>query len=143
MGIFGGNLNNTDNDLGMITEEFMQEYIENVFFMEASGLPDEQLQKLLESPEIKALEEKGLIGKKTRVTLSKKDDLERRTSMASIQMAKENNDNLYDQLVKNRVKERKLLAAIDRKYSNRAARIAKAAQKSFIKANPIGSVLVK
>ena len=86
------------------------------------------------------LEQKGLVGRRTRVSLSKADDLERRIGMASIQMAKETNDILYTQLVKNRVKERALLAKIDKKYRNKALRIAKADQKEYLKTMPIGIV---
>lgn len=137
MGIF--NNNSLDNDLGMITESFMQDYQENLFYLEASMMPEKVRTQLLESTEVKALIEKGLIGRKTMVKLSKLDDLERRTGMAGIQMAKENNDVLYDQLIKNRIKERKLLNAIDRKYASKASRVAKASQKTYIAANPIGS----
>ena len=55
-------------------------------------------------------------------------------------MAKETNDILYTQLVKNRVKERAILAKIDKKYRNKAMRIAKADQKEYLKTMPIGIV---
>lgn len=140
MGMFGKTM---DNDFGMITESFMQEYNEKVFFVEASMLSDSERSRLLQSPEVQAMQEKGLIGRHTMVKLSKVDDLERRTSMASIQMAKENNDPLYVQLINNRIKEKKLLNAIDKKYAGKATRVAKAAQKTYIQANPIGTAYTK
>ena len=140
MGMFNKTTGNSmENNLNIVTEDFMTEYNTKVFYAEAMSLCNEEREKLINDPSIKSLEEKGLIGKHTLVRLSKVDDLERRVSMASIQMAKENNDPLYEQLIKNRIKEKKLLAAIDRKYANKATRVAKAAQKTYISANPIGS----
>lgn len=81
----------------------------------------------------------GLIGKNTLVRLSKNDDLTRRVTMASYQLAKENNDPLWDKLVKNRVMERKLIGQIRNKYSGKSSRAAKVAQKEYLKTNKITS----
>lgn len=140
MSIFGNNIQNSDSDLDFVTEDFMNEYREQVFLDEALRLSDADRAAILESEEFAMLEQKGLVGRRTRVSLSKADDLERRIGMASIQMAKETNDILYTQLVKNRVKERALLAKIDKKYRNKALRIAKADQKEYLKTMPIGIV---
>ena len=45
MGMFGKTL---DNDFGMITESFMQEYNEKVFFVEASMLSDSERSRLFQ-----------------------------------------------------------------------------------------------
>lgn len=123
-----------------VTDEFMDKFCENVLIYEASCLNDDQKTALMESDEFLALEQKGIIGRKTRVSLSKQDDMSRRTGMASIQLAKENNDMLYTQLVKNRIKEKSILSKIDKKYASKAMRIAKASQKSYLKTMPIGII---
>lgn len=122
----------------IITDEFMQDFRENVFYMEASMLPDAERQMVLEDSNIEALVEKSLIGRNTMVRLSKLDDLERRTGMATIQLAKEMNHPLYAELVKIRVKEKKILRTLDKQIGPKAARVAKADQKSYLKTVPIG-----
>jgi len=83
--------------------------------------------------------EKSLIGKKTMIKLSKMDDLERRIGMAAIQLAKEHNDPLYEKLKLNRIKERQLLGAINKRYVNPASKVAKVQQKEHIQNKiPIG-----
>lgn len=96
-------------------------------------MPEDQRKAFIESGEAQALVEKGMIGRKTLVKLSKSDDIERRIGMAAIQMAKEKNDPIYDQLIKNRIKERELLGKINNKYSNQALRVAKASQRDYLK----------
>ena len=100
---------------------------------ELSHLSDEKKEEFINSEEAKAMIEAGLISKKTLVRLSKTDDLNRRSTMAAFQMAKENDDPLWNMLVKNRIKERELKQKIVQKYSSKAARIAKTGQKEFLK----------
>ena len=80
-----------------------------------------------------ALTEAKVLGKKTLVRLSKSDDLERRSTMAAMQLAKENKDPLFDKLVANRVKEKELLGKIRAKYGAKATKAAIVAQKEYIK----------
>ena len=100
---------------------------------ELAHLSDEKKEEFINSEEAKAMIEAGLISKKTLVRLSKTDDLNRRSTMAAFQMAKENDDPLWNMLVKNRIKERELKQKIVQKYSSKAARIAKTGQKEFLK----------
>lgn len=109
------------------------ELLESMIYDEVSRLPDERRKEFVNSEEAQAMMESGLISRKTLVRLSKKDDLERRIGMAAIQMAKENNDMLYDQLIRNRIKERELLDKINTKYASKASRVAMIGQKEFLK----------
>jgi hypothetical protein len=121
---------------GSILEQDLQnpnELLEAYIFDEVSRLTDERRAEFVKSEEAQAMVEAGLISKKTLVRLSKVDDLERRISMAAMQMAKDNNDTLFDQLTKNRIKERELLDKIYAKYSMRATNVAKIGQKDYLK----------
>lgn len=114
------------------------ELLEAFIYDELSQLTDEDKEVFVNSEEARVMEEAGIIGRRTLVRLSKNDDLARRTKMASFQIAKENNDPLWDQLVKNRVKERMLINKIVSKYGSRATRAAKLGQKDYIKRMPKG-----
>ena len=131
MGMFGNGAS-LDADLKVMCEESMNALQESFFFYEVNSLPYEERARILASPEVKIMEERGLIGKDTRVRLSKNDDLERRIGMASLQMAKDEEDILYDKLLLNRVKEKELLAKIDKKYGLKASKVAKVGQKEYL-----------
>lgn len=115
-----------------LSEEGWQELNEAYYCNELCHLSSPKIEQFLESTECQAMLEKGLIGKKTMVRLSKMDDLERRIGMAAIQLAKEHNDPLYDKLKLNRVKERELLDAINKRYVNPASKVAKTQQKQHL-----------
>ena len=114
------------------------ELLESYIYDDLSRLPESKRKEFAVSEEANVMLEKGIIGRRTLVKLSKSDDIERRIGMAAIQMAKEKNDPIYDQLIKNRVKERELLGKINSKYANSAIRIAKASQKEYLKNMPKG-----
>lgn len=128
MGIFGTSTIVMENELNQ-PEELLESYI----YDEISRLSDEKRQEFVNSQEAQGMLEAGLISRKTLVRLSKNDDLERRIGMAAIQLSKESDDALYDQLVKVRIKERELLDKINAKYANRATRVAKIGQKDYLK----------
>lgn len=81
-----------------------------------------------------ALEEAKVLGKRTLVRLSKKDDLDRRQTIAALQMAKEANDPLYNKLIKVQAQRKQYLAQIKAKYSAKSQRAAVQGQKEYIKA---------
>lgn len=109
------------------------ELLEMYVIDEVSKLPDEKIKEFCESKEAETMIQEGIISRKTLVRLSKNDDLSRRTKMAAFQLAKENNDSLWDQLVKNRIKEKQLIAKIVQKYGNKATKAAKVGQQQFMK----------
>lgn len=128
MGIFSPNSMVMENEL-KDTNELLEAYI----YDELSRLSDEKREEFVQSEAAQAMLESGLISRKTLVRLSKNDDLERRIGMAAIQLSKEHDDVLYDQLVKVRIKERELLEKINNKYANKATRVAKIGQKDYLK----------
>lgn len=125
---------NAINEEGDIVD--MQALQENFIYTEVAALREEEIKEFLKSERCKALEEAGVIGRKTIVRLSKIDDLSRRTKIACFQLAKEKNDPLWTQLVKNRVKEKELISKLKQKYGNAGRRNAITGQKALIKAVP-------
>jgi len=94
----------------------------------------EEAQKgFIESAELQALVEARRMSKNTYVRLNKNDDMTRRTHLASLVLAKNARDPLWNKLALNRVKERQLRRAIFRKYENKAKRVAMRSQKAHIK----------
>lgn len=128
MGIFSPNSVVMENEL-KDTNELLEAYI----YDELSRLSDEKREEFVQSEYAQSMLESGLISRKTLVRLSKNDDLERRIGMAAIQLSKEHDDVLYDQLVKVRIKERELLEKINNKYANKATRVAKIGQRDYLK----------
>lgn len=106
------------------------ELLEAFFYDDHYSDSDEEKQELLESSDV--LLEAKKISRRTIVRLNKNDDLTRRTGMAALQLAKDNNDNLWQKLVKNRIMERKLLAAIKKKYANKAQLVARKTQRDYV-----------
>lgn len=100
-----------------------------------SRMDSDQLQELCKpGGAIDAFVEAGILkSKNTIVRLSKKDDIERRRTMAAMQIARDKNDPLWAQLAKNRVKEKELLEKIVQKYGLQAEKTAKIGQKEYLK----------
>jgi hypothetical protein len=111
-------------------------YLERVFESVVSVMPDETRIPYLESDEVKSLVEAGVIGRKTIVRLSKKDDLSRRIKLAAFQKAKETNAPEWKALKKNRIIERKLIGKIMQRYGNAVKKDAINSQKKLLKLSP-------
>lgn len=86
-----------------------------------------------ESAEVQALMESGKMSRKTYMILSKNDDLTRRAHLASLVLARNSKDPLFNQLALNRQKEKKLRLSIFTKYKTKAMMIAKRSQKVHLK----------
>lgn len=101
-----------------------------------SRLPEDARKAYLESEEFQGLYEAGVTKHRTLVRLSRADDLERRTHLAAVQMAREKGDADWEALRKNRVQERKLLNKIYAKYGLKVKQDAIKAQKRLISLTP-------
>ena len=110
-----------------------EELMEAFFYDDFASCSDEEKKVLFESAEIPLLEKKNITNRKTLVRLNKNDDISRRTTMAALQLARDNNDPLWKALKVNRIKEKKLLAAIEKKYASRASKVARVGQKEYLK----------
>lgn len=118
----------------VLDENFdMDSYLETCLYMELATLPYEDRKAIAESEEAAVLEAKGLIGRKTFIRLNKNDDVERRTSAAAYQMAKDANDPLWTKLTFHLAKKKEFKNKILKKYGPRAIRVAKQSQKDFLR----------
>ena len=125
---------------GMITESIETAFadpnsiISQMIEMEVSQLPDEKIEEFCASGGVgETLVQEGKLYKKTIVRLSKKDDLTKRSKIIALNLAKENNDPLWEKLALNRVKERDLLSKIMGKYGHKSQKLAVKSQKDFLK----------
>lgn len=94
---------------------------------------DKQIRNFTESEEAQVLQEKTVLRKNTLVRLSKVDDEKRRTKLVSYQLAKSSNDPLWTQLKKITQKRKEIIRKILKKYGSRAQKIARIAQRNYIK----------
>ena len=105
--------------------------MESVTYFEGG---EEAQKAFTESSEVQALVEARKMSKKTFVRLNKNDDFTRRAHLASLILARNAKDPLFNKLALNRVKERELRATIFKKYETKARTIAKKSQVQHIKA---------
>lgn len=125
---------------GMITESIETAFadpnaiISQMIEMEVSQLPQEKIEEFCAPGGVgETLVQEGKLSKKTIVRLSKKDDLTKRSKIIALNLAKENNDPLWEKLALNRVKERELLSKIMAKYGHKSQKLAVKSQKDFLK----------
>lgn len=128
MGMFSTSVaTNEENDL-KDPNELLGAYIID----EVSQLTDSQKKEFIDSEACKSLLESRILKKKTLVRLSKNDDLTRRKTMAAFQIAKENKWREWDLLVKNRIKERELIARIVQRAGAKADKAARLGQRNYL-----------
>lgn len=137
-------------DTGIITESIDTAFadpnaiISQMIEMEVSQLPQEKIEEFCAPGGVgEALVQEGKLSKRTIVRLSKKDDLSKRRKMIALNLAKENNDPLWDKLALNRVKERELIAKIMAKYGHKSEKLAVKAQKDFLKGGHLPASFMK
>lgn len=105
--------------------------LESVTFFEGG---EEAVNHFTESvDELEGITEASRLVKKTFVRLNKNDDLQRRSHLACLVLAKAHKDPLWTKLALNRVKERKLRNAIYKKYENKAKMVARKSQQIHIR----------
>lgn len=132
MSIFNVNESNFEDMNDITISDTLREAM---IYDELSHLPEAELEAFLNSEQCEAMCEEGMISRRTLVRLSKNDDLSRRTVVAAMDLAKKNNDPLWDKLVAVNKKKKELVAAIVKKYSAKATKTAREAQKEYIKNN--------
>lgn len=112
----------------------MAPYLEAVLVDEIAQLPEERIQEFCKPGGVgEALVEAGKLRKKTLVRLSKKDDLQRRQTMAELELAKQHKDPNYDKLVKLHIKMKELDQKIHQRWGMKASQIAKQQQRDYLK----------
>lgn len=93
----------------------------------------QEIKEFCESQQAQILVEKQVLNKPTLHRLSKEDDLKRRIKLICYRLAKEAGDPLWTKLVKYQKLKKSTAQAILNKYGTKAERIAKVAQKEYIK----------
>ena len=114
---------------------------EDCFMEDVQCLPEDVRNEYLESAEVAHLEAARLINGKTRIRMSRSDDLQRRTTLGALMLAKAKKDPLFKKFTFFRAKEKLAKKTIVRKYSNKAAKIAKTSQRNYLKKAPKLAIL--
>lgn len=109
------------------------QYRDAVLFESLNSLSIEKKKEFVNSKEAKTMVTEGLISAEVLERLSAEADTGvLRTTVCH--MAKENGDPMWDELVKHRIEERRLLNDLIEKYSDKAKVIADNADKEFVEA---------
>lgn len=93
----------------------------------------DNIKKFCESEEARILEAKNMLKKPTLMRLSKQDDFNRRVKLVAYQLAKEANDPEFAKLKKYTALRKQSINKIMNKYGTKAAKVAKVAQKNYMK----------
>ena len=109
------------------------ELLEAFFVDDVLRLNSEDIKTFCESEEAKILQEKAVLKKPTMMRLSKADDEKRRIKLAAYQLAKEANDPEFAKLKKYTALRKQSINKIMNKYGTKAAKVAKVAQKNYMK----------
>jgi len=129
MALYGHEVLNED----LTNEVNMDELVEMYFIDDISRMSTKQIKEFCESEQAAALQEKAVLTKPTMMRLSKQDDETRRIKLACYQLAKEAHDPNFDKMIKYRALWKKYRGIIFQKYSNKATRVARVAQKEYLK----------
>ena len=129
MALYGHEVLNED----LTNEVNMDELVEMYFIDDISRMSTKQIKEFCESEQAAALQEKAVLTKPTMMRLSKQDDETRRIKLACYQLAKEAHDPNFDKMIKYRALWKKYRGIIIQKYSNKATRVARVAQKEYLK----------
>lgn len=137
MGLYGHSLVNSsalqesaDDELKGVN---LQPFVELMAYDDISRGDSEQVHEFCESAVATVLQEKQVLNKGTLMRLSKSDDEKRRIKLVAYQLAKDAKDPDWAKMCKYRNEWKKYRGKIMKKYGNRATKIAKAAQKKYIK----------
>lgn len=114
----------------------MSALVENFIYDTVSGFPADKREEFLASEECQALQEAGMLGKKTLVRMAKVDDLTRRIKLAVLQKAKEDQDPNYLQYKKAVAKKKAFMRKMTDKYAMRVKTDAVKGQRALLKISP-------
>lgn len=120
--------------LASLEEEANSNEVLEMFLVDdvLKGTSDE-IKQFCESEEAKILTEKAVLKKPTLMRLSKADDERRRVKLMAYKLAKEANDPEWKKLKKYTALRKQSIAKIMQKYGRKADKLAKIAQKNYIK----------
>lgn len=96
----------------------------------------EEREEFLKSDECKEMIAAGILSEASVVYLDRSGDLNRRITLAALQLAKDKGDPLYKKLVIVAQRRKAILSQLRQKYGSKAKKTAKVAQKALIKKVP-------
>ena len=129
MNLYGANDDNKSIEEIAKSNEIMEMFLVDDMLHGTS----EQISNFCESEEAKVLVEKSVLNKPTLIRLSKTDDQKRRVKIIAYNLAKEANDPEWTKMKKYTALRKQSIRKIMNKYGKKAQRIAKVAQKEYIK----------
>lgn len=134
MGLFNDYQNDSDVVDVKLEDTDVDELVRLFAYDEIAHLSDDDRKAFCENTEaVNVLTEKGMINKTDLMRLSKTSDLDRRTSLTSMLLARKAGDALWKKYAKILQMKKDLKAAINRKYSSRSKMGALKSQKAYIK----------
>lgn len=122
-----------DGARGVVNEDAA---LEAMIVDQYERLDEDTRRALMNDEEFKTLVEAGVVGRRSLVRLNRADDLSRRMTILSLQMAKETNSPDFVMYKKFRKREKECLAKIRKRFAPRVRRQARDSQKRLIKLNP-------
>ena len=133
MAIFGNDLfDDMELSQGSI-DSLVEAYIIDEF---NHNMTDDEKDEFINSDECKEMIEAGILSEASVVYLDRGGDLNRRITLAALQLAKDKGDPLYKKLVGVAQKRKGILAQLRQKYGVNAKKTAKVAQRELIKKVP-------
>ena len=108
-------------------------FVEMIAYDDISRMDTESIQEFVHSELANVMLEKGTMNKPTMVRLSKQDDFKRRVKLCAYQLAKEDNNPHWQKMIKYRGLWKEERDKVMEKYGARAEKIAKQAQKDYLK----------
>lgn len=122
------------NPLKTLESQATSEAVMEMFLVDdILRMPSKNIHTFCESEEAKVLVEKAVLKKPTMMRLSKADDERRRIKLIAYNLAKEGNSPHYRKLKDYTAKRKDEINAIMKQYGGKAEKMAKIAQKEYIK----------
>ncbi len=111
----------------------VQPFVELFICDDITKMDSNSAKQFCESTVAQVLSEKSVLKKPTMMRLSRADDEARRIKLCAYQLAKEDNDPNWKKMVMYREKWKEYRGLVMKKYGAKATRMAKIAQKEYIK----------
>lgn len=135
MALYGHKLlsESASEDIEFMSESALNKYVQMIAYDDLSMADDATIKEFCESAAADVLLERQVLNKGSLMRLSKADDEKRRIKLICYQLAKENNDSDFKKMIMHRTKMKEYRAKVIKKYGKKAGKIAKVAQKEYIK----------
>lgn len=108
------------------------QFREAVIFETLSNLPTSKIKEFVTSKEAKFMLSEGLISQETLEKLEGETNANPLLKTTVCHMAKENGDPIWDEFIKCRIEERRIMNELINKYKDKAYNIANNANKDFV-----------